>query len=164
MSVVRDIMGTYRSPARVMRKLVSMGQREDRALALLMFGCVVIFIAQWPRLARQAHYTGEELNILLGGALLGWVFIMPLVFYTLAMGVYFGFRLFGSKGQSWGQRLALFWAVLAAAPILLLDGLVAGFLGQGAPRMAVGAVWLAAFFWFWFSGSLTAAKETAQDA
>ena len=164
MSVVSDILATYKGPARVMRKLVSMGQREDRALAMLMFGCVIIFVAQWPRLARQALSTGEELNILLGGALLGWLFIMPLVFYTLAMVVYFVFRLLGRKPQSWGMRLALFWAVLAASPLLLLDGLVAGFLGQGVPRMVVGAVWLFAFFWFWFSGSLTAAKETAQDA
>ncbi len=164
MSVVMDILATYRGPSRVMRKLVSMGQREDRALAILMMGCATIFVAQWPRLARQSHLTGEELNPLLGGALMAWLFIMPLVFYTLALLVYFSFRAFGSQGQSWGLRLALFWAVLAASPLVLLDGLVAGFLGQGVPRMIVGAIWLAMFFWFWFAGSITAAKESAPDA
>ena len=70
MSVTADITATYRGPGRVMAKLLAMGQREDRALALLMAGCAVVFIAQMPRLAREAHLSGQELNILLGGALL----------------------------------------------------------------------------------------------
>ena len=161
MSVVADILASYKGPAKVMRRLCSMGPREDRAIALLMAGCVIIFVAQWPRLARQAHLAGEELNPLLGGALLGWLFIMPLVFYAIAFLVQAGYRLFGNKGQAWGQRLALFWAVLATAPLLLLFGLVEGFLGEGWPKTLVGAVWLAAFIWFWFVGSYTAAQETA---
>ncbi|MBT6542661.1 MAG: YIP1 family protein, partial [Rhodobacteraceae bacterium] len=55
MGVVSDIVATYRQPRRVMRRLLSMGKREDRALAFVMAGCTVVFMSQWPVLARQAH-------------------------------------------------------------------------------------------------------------
>ena len=69
MPVTRDIVATYRGPGRVVRRLMAAGQREDRVLATLMAGCVVTYVAQWPRLARQAHVTGEELQMLLGSSL-----------------------------------------------------------------------------------------------
>src|SRR6056297_3607009 len=84
MSVSREIVATYRGPGRVIRRLLSDGAHEGRALAILMGACLIVFVAQWPRLSREAHLTGQELNPLLGGALLGWVFIAPLIFYLIA--------------------------------------------------------------------------------
>ena len=78
MAVTTDIVATYRGPRRVIARLLSMGHREDRLLAFVMFGCAMAFVAQMPRLAREAHLTGQELNMLLGGALLGLVFMAPL--------------------------------------------------------------------------------------
>ena len=80
MSVTRDILATYKGPGQVVSRRLAMGIREDRGLAVLMAACVTIFIAQWPRLAREAHLSGQELNMMLGGSLLVWVFIMPLAF------------------------------------------------------------------------------------
>ena len=54
MAVTTDIMRTWRGPRTVMRDLLNHGQREDRALAYLMAACIMIFIAQWPRLSRIA--------------------------------------------------------------------------------------------------------------
>ncbi|MER3352422.1 MAG: hypothetical protein RLQ73_00450, partial [Hoeflea sp. D1-CHI-28] len=51
----------------------------------------------------------------------------------------------------YGSRLALFWAFLAASPLLLLYGLVAGFIGPGAGLTGVGVGWVAVFLWFWLS-------------
>lgn len=161
MSVVMDIVATYRGPARVLRRFAAAGQREDRAIAILMAGCAVVFISTWPASSRQAHVTGEELAPLLGGALFAWLFIMPLVLYALAMLVYGGFRLAGSKAKPWAFRIALFWALLAASPLMLLHGLVRGFVGDGTEEFVVGALWLFIFLWFWFSGSIAAAKESA---
>lgn len=75
MAVTRDIVATYRGPGRVVARLLAMGQREDRALAFVMGFCVIAFVAQMPALARQAHLTGEDLDMLMGGALLGTVLI-----------------------------------------------------------------------------------------
>ncbi|MBC7180364.1 MAG: YIP1 family protein [Roseovarius sp.] len=51
---------------------------------------------------------------------------------------------------------ALFWAFLAASPLILLHGLVAGFVGPGPGLQAVGLLWLLVFLWFWVSGLIEA--------
>ncbi|MFB9150629.1 YIP1 family protein [Roseovarius ramblicola] len=152
MPVARDIVATYRGPRRVVRRLLEMGEREDRALVTLIAACVVVFVAQWPRLAREAHLTGQDLNPLLGGALLGWVFIAPLMLYALAFLSHGVARLVGGRGTMYGARLALFWAFLAASPLILLHGLVAGFIGPGPGLQGVGLIWCGVFLWFWISG------------
>lgn len=152
MPVTTDILATYRGPGRVINRLLEMGQREDRALAILMAGCSMVFVAQMPRLAREAHLTGQELNMLLGGALLGWIIIAPLMFYIIAAVSHVVARVLGGRGEWYGARLALFWALLAASPLLLLQGLVAGFIGPGIELNSVGGLWLAVFSWFWISG------------
>jgi len=152
MAVTMDIVATYGGPGRVMARLIAGPTREDRALVILMVGCVVMFVAQLPRLSREAHLSGQDLDMLMGGALLGWVFIAPLAFYALAGLTQLAAHFIGGKGNGYGARLALFWAFLAASPLVLLHGLVAGFIGQGPGLQGVGAIWLVAFLWFWAAG------------
>ncbi|HGG06128.1 MAG TPA: YIP1 family protein, partial [Aliiroseovarius sp.] len=78
MSAVLDIVATYRAPRAVFRRRAGAAPREDRAIAILLLACGLIFIAQWPRLSRLAFETGAELQPMLGGALFGWMFIAPL--------------------------------------------------------------------------------------
>ncbi|SLN34808.1 Yip1 domain protein [Roseovarius albus] len=151
MSATRDIVATYRSPRRVMQRLLQAGQREDRALVFLISACMIVFVAQWPRLTREAHLTEQELNPLLGGALLGWIFIAPLFFYALALVSHWVLRLIGGKNSAYAARIALFWAFLAASPLILLHGLVAGFIGPGPGLSLVGFVWFILFLWFWIA-------------
>ncbi|MEI4231490.1 YIP1 family protein [Roseovarius sp. D22-M7] len=152
MPVTRDIVATYRGPRRVVRRLLSMGVREDRALVILIGACILVFVAQWPRLAREAHLSGDALNPLLGAALLAWLFIAPLLLYALALLSHGIARLTGGRGSAYGARLALFWAFLAASPLILLHGLVAGFVGPGPGLQLVGLIWCGVFGWFWLSG------------
>jgi hypothetical protein len=159
MAVTTDILASYRGPGRVVARLLAAGQREDRALAILMAGCVLVFVAQLPRLAREAHLAGQELNPILGGSLLAWVIIAPLLFYILAALSHVIARVFGGRGGWYGARLALFWALLASTPVLLLHGLVSGLIGPGSGRDAVGLIWLAVFLWFWLSGLWQAERK-----
>jgi hypothetical protein len=152
MPVTTDIVATYRGPRRVVARLLAMGQREDRLLAFLMGGCVLMFFARLPALSRQAHLQGEDQNMLMGGSLLALVFILPLILYALAWLTHMVMRLFTGQGDSWHARLALFWALLAASPLALLNGLVAGFIGPGGAQQAVGLLWVLLFFWVWISG------------
>ncbi|SEL93517.1 hypothetical protein SAMN04488077_10171 [Roseovarius tolerans] len=152
MPVTRDIVATYRGPRRVVRRLLDMGEREDRALVMLVGACVVVFVAQWPRLAREAHLAERDLNPLLGGALMAWLFIAPLLLYAIALISHGIARLSGGRGTAYGARLALFWAFLAASPLILLHGLVAGFVGPGPGLQGVGLIWCGVFGWFWLSG------------
>ncbi|MBY6004633.1 YIP1 family protein [Salipiger bermudensis] len=162
MSLSREILATYRGPGKVVARLLSQGPREDRALMLVMAACALFFIAQMPALSRQAHLEDTELNPLLGGALLAWLVLAPLLFYLIAFLSHLVAKLFGGKGSAYGARLALFWALLAATPLVLLNGLVAGLMGPGLQLTIVGLVWFAVFLWFWLSGLAAAQKaETA---
>lgn len=153
MPVTSDIVASYRAPARVLRRQLANGPREDRALVVLMLGCLLMFVAQWPRLSREAALDPAiPREALFGAALLGWVFIMPLVLYLVAALSHLGARLLGGQGSWFGARLALFWAVLAASPAWLLQGLVAGFLGKGAALNLVSIIAIGIFAAIWFSG------------
>ncbi len=136
MSIVMDILGSYRRPRTMFRRRVGGETREDRAIAVLMGGaCVIIFVAQWPRLSREAFQQGEDVQMLIGGAtLLAWVFIMPLVLYALGTLSHLIARLLKGRGNAYRARFALFWALLCAAPLWLLNGLVAGFIGPPVRR------------------------------
>ncbi|WP_377187731.1 YIP1 family protein [Ruegeria meonggei] len=159
MPVTSDIVATYRGPGRVVQRLLDLGQREDRALVFVMGFCVVAFIAQLPSLARRAHLEGLELNMLMGGALLGSVIILPLFFYVLAFVSFGAARLVGGRGSAYGARVALFWALLSSTPLVLLNGLVAGFMGPGPALTLVGIVWLGIFVWIWLAGLVQAQRQ-----
>ncbi|MCI2398400.1 YIP1 family protein [Aliiroseovarius subalbicans] len=149
MSVVRDILRSYRAPREVFQRRVAGGPREDRALAVLMGGCVVVFVAQWPRLTRLAFETGQELNPLLGGALFAWLFIMPLVLYALGTTMHLLARAMRGHGSAYRARFALFWALLCASPLWLFWGLTVGFIGTGPAVFLTGFIGFAAFLLFW---------------
>jgi hypothetical protein len=152
MTVSADILATYRAPGQVIGRLLRQGPREDRALAWLMGFCALMFIAQMPRLAREAELTGQDLNMMLGGALLAWGVIAPLALYGLAGLSYLAGRVLRRGGDAYGARVVLFWSLLASTPLVLLNGLVAGIIGDGAALRVVGFAWLAVFCWFWLSG------------
>ncbi len=161
MAVTRNIRATYRRPGQVVTGLLAMGQREDRALAYLMAGCMVVFVAQMPRLAREAHLTGEDLDMLMGATLMAWIFIAPLVLYCIAGLSHLVAKAFKGGGTPFGARLALFWALLASSPLMLLNGLVAGFVGPGIELQAVGFLWFAFFMWFWLAGLVASQRSEA---
>ncbi|MCK8462277.1 YIP1 family protein [Aliiroseovarius sp. S1339] len=149
MSVIDDVIRSYRAPRAVFQRRLSMGTREDKALAVLMGGCLLVFAAQLPRLARVAHETGEDLNMLMGATMLAWIFIMPLAFYLIGTLSHFVMRLVGGRGTAFRARFALFWALLCATPLWLLWGMVAGFIGEGVQMTVTGALALLAFLLFW---------------
>jgi Yip1 domain len=152
MTVTGDILGTWRRPRDILRGKLAAGVRDDRALATLMAACGLIFIAQWPALSRAATLDPSvPLEARMSGALLATVFILPPALYAVAAVSHLIARVLGGKGSHFGARLALFWALLCTAPLMLLNGLVVGFLGQGVQATAVGLLVLAAFLWLWLT-------------
>ena len=157
MSVTNDMLRTWRKPREIMRNLLAQGQREDRALAYVMIACIVIFIAQWPRLSRMAagfdlapNAEVPELSQLMAYELLGWLMVCPLMFYAIGAVSHVVARLVGGQGTWYSARLALFWSLLATTPAALLYGMMAGFLGPtAAGSHLVGAFWLGALAVIW---------------
>ncbi len=163
MGVTGDIIRAWRHPRRVMRRQLGFGPREDRALVFLIVACLLIFVAQWPRLSLAAELDPSmPFEVRIGGALLGWLFLAPLALYAIAALSRLVARLVGGQGSWYSARLALFWSLLVAAPFWLLDGLAAGLAGAGAAKTVTGALALAGFLAVWISslyeaerGSLT---------
>ena len=81
--------------------------------------------------------------------LFAWITVWPLAFYGLAALSHLIAKAFRGKGTFYTARLALFWSLLASVPLLLLYGLMAGFLGPAAGTHLVGAAWVVAFLWIW---------------
>ncbi|MBU9698386.1 YIP1 family protein [Rhodobacteraceae bacterium HSP-20] len=174
MPVVPDILASWRRPRAVIARKLADGVREDRAIATVMGACGLIFVAQWPGLAREAHLTRiaaemagtpldqvPSLQALMGARLLALVFIAPLVFYALAAASHLVARLFGGRGTGFGARMALFWALFCTTPAILLQGLVGGFLGAGAAATVVGLMVLALFLYLWVNMLIEAERHAA---
>ncbi|MFN4100884.1 MAG: YIP1 family protein [Pararhodobacter sp.] len=162
MALTTDILASYRRPRVVLRRLQG-DRREGRILVYLMLGCALIFIAQWPRLTRQAQLddaiTRDEW---LAGALFGWIFIAPLAFYVLAGLLSLLLRLFGPV-DAYAARLGLFWAVLAASPLMLLHGMAAGLIGPGTETTLLGLPAVAAFVVILIAGLRVALETRAPE-
>ena len=127
---------------------MSQGPREDRALAYLMIGCLLVFIAQWPGMSRTAHLEGREFAMLAGYSFVGIMIVWPLIFYILTLGLYAVLRSLRWQIEPWQVRLATFWGFLAAAPAGLLYGLLVGFNGTTLGSQIIGAIWLGAIVIF----------------
>src|SRR5690606_16239719 len=131
MAVTDDILATYRGPGRVARRLLAGERHEARALAYLLAGLIVAYVALLP------------------------------LFYGLAALSRLVARAFGGRGSYFAARIVLFWAFLAATPLMLLRGLVAGLAGPGPGLVAVSVLVFAVFLWFWLAGLAVAEGEGA---
>ena len=150
MAVTTQIVASWTRPRAVIRRMLAAGPREGRALMLLMAGCLVIYVAQWPVLARAAELAPEvPLEARLGAGLLAWLFIWPILFYGLAAISHLLLRPFGGRGSWYGSRLALFWTVLVVSPLMLLQGLTAGMVGPGPALTLVQLTVVAGFLLHW---------------
>ena len=162
MSVSRDLLHSFVGPRAVLRRLRGGERREARVLAYLMIACLLLFVAQWPRLARQAHLDDTvPLEGLMAGALFAWVFVAPLLFYALGALLALLLRLAVRGVDGFDVRLALFWALLVASPLALLHGLGMGIVGSG-PGVSASFVLVVAVFVAVLVAGLRVALEAAR--
>ena len=162
MSVVARVLRTWRDPRAVMRGHLAAGPREDRAVATLLGACVLLFVAQWPVLSRAAFLDPSiPLEARMSGAMMGTLFLLPPIAYVFAAASHLVARVMGGRGTWFGARIALFWTLLAIAPLALLNGLVIGFLGSGGAATVVGVIVLGAFLFLWISALAEAERAGA---
>ena len=147
MAVLHDIVEAHIRPRQVMSRLLRLGKRDDRALAMLLGGCFILFMAQWPYRARQAHLNEVVLTDYIQHDALGLIFTLPLLAYAFAALLRIFTKLFRTKADFYSARLATFWALLAASPAVILSGLIKGFIGPGTMNSIFGFFWFIIFLW-----------------
>lgn len=157
--ILPRVLQSWWAPRRVVRGLADM---PDRALvAVLMAAMLIFLIAQTPGHARAAQLDPSvPLDARLGGALMAVMFLMPLLAYGVAALVSGLSRLTGRRLDPRHSRLALFWALLAVSPAMLLAGLVAGLIGPGPALAICQAVAGIGFLVIWGAGISALARAT----
>lgn len=145
------VIESWWAPRRVVLGL--RGMPEGAMLALLLAAMAIFLIAQMPGHARAAQLDPSvPLAARMGGALVAVMFLMPLVAYAVAALASALSRLGPRVLAPADSRLALFWALLAAAPAMLLAGLTAGLLGSGAGLTLTRAIAGFGFLAIWLAG------------
>nr|WP_252733662.1 hypothetical protein [Paracoccus marinaquae] len=151
-------MQSWWAPREVVRGLSAMP--EAGKLVLLMAAMLIFLIAQAPLHAREAQLDPSvPLEGRMGGALLAVIFIMPLLAYGLASLVALLSRLTPWRLRPEDSRLALFWALLAVAPAMLLWGMVAGLVGPGAAQILTQGLVGIGFVVIWAAGIAALARK-----
>lgn len=149
MSLIPDIVESWRAPGRVLRRHLARPRSEAFVFTFLFSFLLIAFVAQAPYASRMAFLQPEvPMSQRLFAAFLGLLVTIPF-WYLLAALSRLVAGVFGGRGSWYGARLALFWALAAITPAMLLMGLSLGFLGQGAQTNAVGAVIGLAFLILW---------------
>ena len=152
------VLASWRRPGQVVRGLAPMS--EGAMLAVLMGAMLVFLIAQTPGHARAAALDpAVPLAGRMAGALTAVLLMMPLVAYAVAALVALASRLTPWRIAPENSRLALFWALLAISPAMLLSGLVEGLIGPGP---ALGLTRLVAglgFLFIWGAGLRALARR-----
>ena len=132
MTTAQLILANYRSPKKAFTEKLSEGISETKVFIWLLIACFLQFLARLPLLSREAHLDidGPSLFSLIGGVMIGSIFLAPLVFYVFSMLLCFVVR-FWFKDLNWIYfRGAFFWSLLAISPLVLVRGVLVGVLGS----------------------------------
>ena len=162
MSVVADILESWRKPSQVMGRHLRRGKSEPFAFTFIVVFLIICFVAQWPEAARVTALNPEipvAAQLLPRG--LALLATIPFLYLVAALGGLVA-RALGGRGSWYAARIALFWALVAVSPLVLLVGLVAGMIGQGIQLNLIGGVTFAIFLTFW-TINLRAAHLNAAD-
>ena len=156
--MVPRVLQSWVAPRRVVRGLSAMP--EGTKLAVLMAAMLVFLIAQAPANARLAQIDpAVPFQARMGGAMLAVMFMMPVLAYAMAAVAAGLSRLTPWRLTPEDSRLALFWALLAVAPAMLMAGLVAGLVGQGPGLTVARAVCGLGFVMIWGAGISALARR-----
>lgn len=151
MSVTTDIVQAWRQPKVVIARHLQRPKSEPFAFSLLVAFLVLAFVSLWPVLSRQTVLQPDvpmvQRLVAAGLALLATI---PF-WYLLAAVSHWISKAMGGQGSAYTARLALFSALLAVTPGMLLQGLVAGMIGPGAQANLVAVLVVLALLWIWLS-------------
>ncbi|MFP5479011.1 MAG: YIP1 family protein [Alphaproteobacteria bacterium] len=151
MSVSTELVSTWTAPRKALRRHLARGRSEPFAFSLLLVFLILAFVGQWPTAAREAHFAGDASA---APRILARAFAVlatiPLWYGLAALSRVVSGAL-GGQGTWYGARIALFWALASVGPLMLLQGLVSGMIGQGPALWSVTGLVGLGFLWLWLT-------------
>ncbi len=164
-SLVGAIGRGWRDPRGTMATQIHEGLDEARALFHLMLACGLLCVASLPGAVRASRSieADDPLSGAIAAYLFGYLFVLPLIAYGAAALMRLVAQRFGGTGSYLAMRSALFWTMLAGAPIALGLALVRVF-AEAAPDAGLlpmvtllGYAGLAVWIWL-LAGAIAAAE------
>jgi hypothetical protein len=151
------ILAAYPDFRASMARELAAGRDEPQMLAYVMGGCTVLLVAALPRIfvipPAEVVAAGPDgaFGFFLAN-LVTFLFFAPLFLYGVAALARLVARAFGGAGGWAETRLATFWAILAATPVLLASSLINlawTVSGVAMGAMALGYASGAIYAWIW---------------
>lgn len=152
--LARAILAAWPDFRGAMAEQLAAPKAESRALSYVYVASILGFIAGLPEVVRQAEISDLPLMGLVIGRLFSALFFAPLFLYGVAAVSHLIAARFGGQGSYYDARLALFWALLVAAPLLLAVAALQAVLAAGPAYGAASYLSLAGFagfVWIWAS-------------
>lgn len=164
-SLVGAIGRGWRDPRGTMASQIDEGLDESRALFHLMLACGLLCLASMPGAVRasRAIEADDPLSGAVAAYLFAYLFVLPLVAYGVAALLRLVAQRFGGTGSYLAMRSALFWTLLAGAPIALGLALLRVFAeaapGAGLLPMVTLLGYAGLGIWIWLLAGAIAAAE-----
>ena len=118
----------YKSFSESFRQQRDILSSERELLFLAFTGTLILFMANLPtQIIKSSTIFGIDPRIYIG--LIGFVsfFFIPLFLYIVSAVLFFVFKVFRGSASFYELRLALFWSLNVAGPLLVFHGLLKGF-------------------------------------
>ncbi|MHA1128043.1 MAG: hypothetical protein ACTSRN_03710 [Alphaproteobacteria bacterium] len=121
-----EIINAYGGLRASMRMQMDRNVGEERLLALVAYGCFVVFLSFIPRLLATDLSATPDQSI--AGGIIMWFFVVmfffPLVLYGVGALSHLIAKPFGGSGPFFGARHALFWMLTVLSPLLIVKGML----------------------------------------
>jgi hypothetical protein len=127
-----EIINAYGGLRTSMRQQLDREPGEEHLLAVLVYGCFVVFLSFLPRLFATDLTQTPDQSIAAG--IIMWFFVvmffLPLSLYGIAWISHLIAKAFGATNSNKNARHALFWALAVLSPVLISKAMISSFFIQ----------------------------------
>ena len=154
MSALADIVAFHLRPRFVARKRLTETVSEGQAFCYLILACLLLFFIQLPEMLCFVANGESHLpfDAVASAQLIGALVFAPLFFYFLSAVAGLAIRVTNRRLAWRDSRVALFWALLASVPSMMVLGLVRVLTQSAIILWPLSALTGMIFLLFWASG------------
>ena len=132
---------------------------ERKILFLSFTAALILFLGNLPpQIAVLPIFINGNITLYVGLLSFITLFFMPLFLYLLSFMLFILLKVFNGHGSFYEIRLAFFWSINVAGPILIINGLLKGFFFESENIIYFNSILEASIGWI-FSNMIAEAKQ-----